>query len=67
MTFEEIFKIPNRHKLKQISFEQKGSLAQNEYWVHEEIDENNKVIAKYESWHCVDPYKADRTSCGYKK
>jgi hypothetical protein len=51
MKFEQIYKIPTSHTLKQISFKQKGTMAQEEYWEHEELNSNNKIIAKYKSWH----------------
>jgi len=44
MTFEEIFKTPKNHTLRQVNFRQKGTLAQNEYWKHEELNEKNSII-----------------------
>lgn len=67
MTFEEIFKIPEDHTLKQMSFRQKGSLAQDEFWEHEQFDSNGMVVAKYSSWHCTDAYGGGKTRAGYKK
>ena len=66
MTFEEVFKIPKNHTLRQVDFRQKGTLAQDEYWVHEELNEKGKVVAKYESWHCTS-IGTLKTNSGFKK
>jgi hypothetical protein len=43
MTFEEIFKVPKNHTLRQVNLRQKGTLAQDDYWTHDELDENGAV------------------------
>ncbi len=66
MKFEDVFQIPKNHILRQVDFRQKGTLAQDEHWVHEELDEAGKVVAKYEIWHCTSVGTL-KTNSGYKK
>ena len=67
MVFEEIFNVPGNHSLRQLSFRQKGTLAQNEYWEHEEIDSNGIIVARYESWHCTSINPPFKTRSGFRK
>lgn len=66
MTFEEIFRVPKNHTLRQVNLRQKGALAQDDYWTHDELDENGAVVAKYESWHCTS-IGTLKTNSGFKK
>lgn len=66
MTFEKIFKVPSNHTLRRVDFKQKGTFAQNESWVHEEVDENGNLVARYESWHCTS-IGTSKTNSGFKK
>ena len=67
MNFEEIFKVPNGNTLSKVSFRKKGTMDQNEYWKHEELDPDGNVIAKFESWSCTSLKPPCKTSSGYKK
>ena len=67
MKFEQIYKIPTSHTLKQISFKQKGTMAQEEYWEHEELNSNNKIMARYKSWHYTSIDENSKHSSGFKK
>lgn len=66
MTFEEIFKIPDDHVLKQTDFKSKGTLGQNDKWEHEEYDTNGKLVARYSSFHNTNLRSLTSTS-GYEK
>ena len=67
MKFEQIYKIPTSHTLRQISFKQKGTMAQDEYWKHEELNSNNEIIAKYNSWHCTSIKPPFKSKSGFSK
>jgi len=67
MKFEQIYKIPTSHTLKQISFKQKGTMDQDEYWEHEELNSNNEIIAKYKSWSCTSIKPPFTTKSGFQK
>lgn len=67
MTFEKVFEIPIGHKLQQLSFRQKGTLAQDEYWEHKELDAEGNMVAKYESWHCTSIKPPFLTTSGFIK
>ncbi|EOW9111037.1 hypothetical protein [Vibrio cholerae] len=49
MTLKKTLGIPDSHELKQTSFRQKGTMAQNEYWEYEQLDENGQLVARIET------------------
>ena len=66
MKFEEIFKVPATHVLKQTKFRSKGTLGQNDKWEHEEYDADGGLVARYSSWHNTNLRTLNSTS-GYEK
>ena len=58
--------VPETHELKQTSFRQKGTMAQNEYWEFDELDENGQLVARIEHWECTN-LKSLTTDAGFRK
>jgi len=67
MTREELYGIHSNHTLKEITSRQRGTMAQNESWVHEEMDESGNLVARYESWHNTPLNLSQSTDSGYRK
>lgn len=67
MSFEKAFQIQQNNTLKQIEFKQKGTMAQDETWKHEELDSEGNIIAIYESWHCTSIKPPFKSKSGFKK
>ena len=67
MDFEKVFGIPADHTLSQKSFRQKGALAQDDHWEHEEVDAEGNVIARYMGWACTSIKPPFKTTTGYRK
>jgi hypothetical protein len=65
--FEQVFDIPEGHTLKETSFRRKGTLAQDEFWKHEEYDAAGNLVARYESWSCTSIKPPFRTQSGFRK
>jgi len=63
--FEEIFRVPPVHRLRQTSFHSGGG-GQYDKWTHEELDATGRLVARYESWaHTT--YTGSPTDEGWKK
>ncbi|BAC94623.1 hypothetical protein [Vibrio vulnificus YJ016] len=66
MTLKKTLGIPDSHELKQTSFRQKGTMAQNEYWEYDELDENGQLVARIERWDCTS-LNSLTTDAGFRK
>jgi hypothetical protein len=67
MTLNEMFNVSKDNDLKQTSFKQKGTMAQNEYWTYEEINPNGEIISKIEHWECTSIKPPYNSNSGYIK
>jgi hypothetical protein len=47
--FEEVFRIPEVHTLKQTYFKSSAN-GSRDRWMHEEYDAHGALVARYESW-----------------
>lgn len=45
---KEKFGVPENHTLVQTSYKAKGSWGQDETWTYNELDENGKIVGRYE-------------------
>ncbi|ELV8694230.1 hypothetical protein ACOW3S_001781 [Vibrio fluvialis] len=66
MTLKETLGVPVNHELKQTSFRQKGTMAQNEYWEYDQLDEKGNLVARIERWECTN-LSSLSTDAGYIK
>jgi len=66
MSRNEKFNIPENHTVNQVKFKAKGTMAQNEYWTYEELDENGQKVSTIEYWECTS-LNSLKTSSGYRK
>jgi hypothetical protein len=66
MTLKEILNVPNNHEIVQTSYRGKGTMAQNEYWEYDELNENGEKVGRIEYWHCTN-LKSLTSDSGYKK
>ncbi|EPI5813045.1 hypothetical protein ACS8GI_004318 [Vibrio vulnificus] len=66
MTLKETLGVPSQHELKQTKFRQKGTMAQNEYWEYDQIDEQGNLVARIERWECTS-LSSLTTDAGYIK
>lgn len=66
-THKDAYGIPHNHTLKQTRYKARGTVAENEDWTHEELDEQGNLVARYESWHHTDVRNGGATSTGFRK
>ncbi len=66
MTLKETLGVPSGHELKKTNFRQKGTMAQNEYWKYDQIDEQGNLVARIERWECTS-LNSFSTNAGYTK
>jgi hypothetical protein len=55
MSLKEMFGIPEKHSLVNISYEEKGTMAPGGYWTYEERDAVGRLISKIENWESASP------------
>jgi hypothetical protein len=66
MKLKETLGVPAGHELKQTNFRQKGTMAQNEYWEYDQIDEQSNLVARIKRWECTS-LSLLSTDAGYTK